>query len=75
VRSALFTLRRGARASWLSYKTKVDSLSVVWLQNHCDSFLWFSLKTGDDGFFRFGLKTDDDGFFRFDIKIGGGFLG
>jgi hypothetical protein len=34
----------------LSLKTKVDSLSVVWPQNHWDSFLWFDLKTGGDGF-------------------------
>jgi hypothetical protein len=30
--------RRGARVSWLSLKTKVDVLSVVWPQNHCDGF-------------------------------------
>jgi hypothetical protein len=29
VRSALCTWRRGAQISWLSLKTKVDSLSVV----------------------------------------------
>jgi hypothetical protein len=33
VRSAPCTWRRGARVSWLSLKTKVDSLSVVELQN------------------------------------------
>jgi hypothetical protein len=38
------TWRRGAQISWLSLKTKVDGLSVVWPQNH-----W-------DGFWRFGLK-------------------
>jgi hypothetical protein len=27
---------RGARVSWLSLKTKVNGLSVVWLQNHWD---------------------------------------
>jgi hypothetical protein len=54
--------RRGARVSWLSLKTKVDGLSVVWPQshwdglsvvwpqNHWDSFLWFALKTSDDSF-------------------------
>jgi hypothetical protein len=26
--------RRGARVSWLSLKTKVDGLSVMWRQNH-----------------------------------------
>jgi hypothetical protein len=34
VRSAPCTWRRGVRVSWLSLKTKVDSLSVVWPQNH-----------------------------------------
>jgi hypothetical protein len=51
------------RVSWLSLKTKVDGLSVVWPQNHWDGFLRIGLKTGGDGFSRFGLKT------------GGGFLG
>jgi hypothetical protein len=58
VRSAPCTWRRGARVSWLSLKTKVDGLSVVWPQNHCDGFSlvwaskliatvceWFGLKT------------------------------
>jgi hypothetical protein len=30
----------------LSLKTKVDGFSVVWPQNHWDSFLCFGLKTG-----------------------------
>jgi hypothetical protein len=38
VRSASCTWRRGARVSWLSLKTKVDGLSVVWPQNHWDGF-------------------------------------
>jgi hypothetical protein len=46
----------------LSLKTKVDSLSVVWPQNHWDSFWWFGLKTCCDGFCRFGLTTSGDGF-------------
>jgi hypothetical protein len=29
----------------LSFKTKVDGLSVVWPQNHWDNFLQFDLKT------------------------------
>jgi hypothetical protein len=40
----------------------VDSLSVVWPQNHWDGFLRFDLKTGGDGFLRFGLKIGGDGF-------------
>jgi hypothetical protein len=60
--SSLCTWRRGARVSWLSLKTKVDSLLVVWPQNHWDGFLWFDLKTGDDGFLWFGLKTGGSGF-------------
>jgi hypothetical protein len=58
VRFAPCTWRRGARVSWLSLKTKVDGLSVVWPQNHWNSFSsvwtskpmstvceWFGLKT------------------------------
>jgi hypothetical protein len=48
--SALCTLRRGACVSWLSIKTKIYGLSVVWPQNYWDSFLRFGLKTGGDGF-------------------------
>jgi hypothetical protein len=43
-------------------KTKVDSLSLAWSQNHWDGFLWFDLKTGGDGFSWFGLKTGGSGF-------------
>jgi hypothetical protein len=79
--------RLGAWVSWLSLKTKVDGLWVVWPQNHSDGFhrfglktggdgfLQFDLKTGADSFFRFGLKIDDDGFSRFGLKTGGQFLG
>jgi hypothetical protein len=58
VQSAPCMWRRGARLSWLSLKTKVDGLSVVWPQNHWDDFSsvwaskptptvceWFDLKT------------------------------
>jgi hypothetical protein len=62
VQSAPCTWRRGAHVSWLSLKTKVDSLSVVWRQNHWDGFLRFGLKTGGDGFLWFDLKTSGDGF-------------
>jgi hypothetical protein len=34
VQYAPCTWRRGAQISWLRLKTKVDSLSVVWPQNH-----------------------------------------
>jgi hypothetical protein len=50
------------RVSWLSLKTKVDGLSVVWPQNHWDGFLQFDLKTGGDGFLQFDLKTGGDSF-------------
>jgi hypothetical protein len=63
VRSAPCTWRRGAWVSWLSLKTKVDGLSVVWPQNNCNGFSsiwaskpmatvceWFGLKTGGDSF-------------------------
>jgi hypothetical protein len=63
------------RVSWLSLKTKVDGLSVIWPQNHWDGFLRFGLKTGGDGILRFDLKTGGDGFLRFGLKTGGsGFL-
>jgi hypothetical protein len=75
VRSAPCTWRREARVSWLSLKTKVDGLLVVWLQNHRDCFLWFGLKPGGDGFLRFDLKPGGDGFSQFGLKIGGGFFG
>jgi hypothetical protein len=56
VHSVPCTWRRGAWVSWLSLKTKVDGLSVVWPQNHWDGFSslsskpvatvsWLSLKT------------------------------
>jgi hypothetical protein len=48
------------RVSWLSLKTKVDSLSMVWPQNHWDSFSRFGLKTGGDDFSYFGLKIKGD---------------
>jgi hypothetical protein len=75
VRSAPGSWRLGAWVSWLSLKTKVDGLGVVWPQNHSDGFRRFRLKTGGDGFWRFGLKTCCDGFSQFDLKIGGRFLG
>jgi hypothetical protein len=37
------TWRRGTWVSWLSLKTKVDGLSVVWPQNHSDCFHRFGL--------------------------------
>jgi hypothetical protein len=43
--------------SWLSLKTKVGILSVVWPQNHWDGFSRFSLKAGGFGFLGLGLKT------------------
>jgi hypothetical protein len=63
VRSTPCTSRRGARVFWLSLKTKVDGLSVVWTQNH-----W-------DGFFRFHLKIDGDGFSLFGLQTSGRFFG
>jgi hypothetical protein len=50
VRSVSCTWRLGARVSWLSLKTKVNGLLVVWPQNHRDGFLRFGLKIGGDGF-------------------------
>jgi hypothetical protein len=56
VRSTPYTWRRVARVSWLSLKTKGYSLSVIWPQNHWDSFLWFGLKTGGDSFLDWASK-------------------
>jgi hypothetical protein len=50
VQSAPDMWRLGAQISWLSLKTKVDSLCVVWPQNYSDGFRRFDLKTGSDGF-------------------------
>jgi hypothetical protein len=41
---------RSRRVSWLSLKTKVNDLPVVWPQNYWDGFFRFGLKTGGDGF-------------------------
>jgi hypothetical protein len=69
--------------SWLSLKTKVNGLLVVWPQNHWDgllvvwhqnywyNFLWFGLKIGGDSFLWLGLKTGGDGFSWFGLKTGG----
>jgi hypothetical protein len=38
VRSAPGTWRLGERISWLSLKTKIDGLLMVWPQNHWDDF-------------------------------------
>jgi hypothetical protein len=83
VRSAPCTWRRGVLVSWLSHKTKIDSLSVVWPQNHWDNFLWFGLKTGGYdflvelqnqggvGFLGLGLKTKQTIIYRLRHKTDG----
>jgi hypothetical protein len=76
VRSAPYMWRRGARVSWLSLKTMVDGLSMIWPQNQRDGFLRFGLKTGGDGFLRFCLKTSGDGILvEHQNQGGGGFPG
>jgi hypothetical protein len=57
VRSAPCTWRREAHVSWLSLKTKVDGLSVVWPQNHEDYFLRFGLKTCSCGLLIWASKS------------------
>jgi hypothetical protein len=59
----------------LSLKTKVDGLSVVWPQNHWDSFFRFGLKISGDGFLQFSLKTGGDSFLvEPQNQCGGAFL-
>jgi hypothetical protein len=41
----------------LSLKTKIGGLSVIWPQNHWDSFSWFSLKIGSSGLMIWALKS------------------
>jgi hypothetical protein len=50
VRSAPGTWRLEAQVSWLSLKTKVDGLLVVWPQNHSNDFHQFGLKTSNEDF-------------------------
>jgi hypothetical protein len=56
VRSAPCLWRWVAWVSWLSLRTKGDSLWVDWHQNHSDGLLRFSLKTGA-WVFRFGPQN------------------
>jgi hypothetical protein len=67
--------------SWLSLKTKVDCLLVVWPQNHWDDLLVVWPQNHWDSFSRFALKTDggffvepqnqgDGGFFWFGPQTG-----
>jgi hypothetical protein len=67
------------QVSWLSLKTKVDGLSVVWPQNHWGGLAskplgWFisGLASKPLGrFSRFALKIGGDGFSWFGLKTGG----
>jgi hypothetical protein len=61
VRSVSCTWSRGTHISWLSLKTKVDGLSVVWPQNHWDSFLVEPQNQGGGGFPSLGLKISSYG--------------
>jgi hypothetical protein len=54
--------RRGTQVSWLSLKTKVHGLSVVWPQNHWDGLSVICPQNHWNGFLRFDLKTSGDGF-------------
>jgi hypothetical protein len=70
VRSAPYTSRRGARVSWLSLKTKVDDLSMVWPQNHWDGLSVVWPQNHKDSFSRFGIKPGGFGFPGLDLKTG-----
>jgi hypothetical protein len=54
----------------LSLETKVDGLSVVWRQNHWDSFLQFGIKTGGDGFLVEPQNQGGGGFSGLALKTG-----
>jgi hypothetical protein len=58
------------RVSWLSLKTKVDGLSMVWPQNHYNGFLWSGLKTGGNGFLVELQNQGGGGFPGLGLKIG-----
>jgi hypothetical protein len=62
--------RRGAQITWLSLKTKVSGLSMVWPQNHWDGLSVVWTQNYWDGFSQFGLKTGGDGFPCLDLKAG-----
>jgi hypothetical protein len=73
--------RRGARVSWLSLKTKVDGLSVVWPQNHWGGFFGLASKpvvmispvwpqNRDDGFLVVPQNQCGGGFPSLGLKIG-----
>jgi hypothetical protein len=66
--------RQGARVSWLSLKTKVDGLSVVWPQNHWEICQWFGLKTTGTVFSGLPSKLMAMVFFGFASKLVVGFL-
>jgi hypothetical protein len=51
------TWRREARVSWLSLKTKVDGLSMVWPQNRWLGFPSLGLKTCSSGLVIWVLKS------------------
>jgi hypothetical protein len=74
--------RREAHVSWLSLKTKVDGLSLVWPQNHWDDLSVVCPQNHWDGlpaawpqnhwvsFSWFGLKTGAFGFPNLGLKTG-----
>jgi hypothetical protein len=56
--------------SWLSLQSKVDGLSVVWPQTHCDGFPRFDLKTDGDGLLVVWPQNHWDGFPGLGLKTG-----
>jgi hypothetical protein len=67
--------RQRVLISWLSLKTRVNGLWVVWPQNHSDDFLQFGPKTGGDRFPGLGLKTGNYGLMIWASKSPRRFLG
>jgi hypothetical protein len=69
VRFVSYTWRRWeAQVSWFSLKTGGDGLSVVWPQNHCDSFLIWASKQRSTVWW-FGHQNYCDGFLVWISKL------
>jgi hypothetical protein len=67
---AVCTVHEETRSVDFLIEPQNQGLSVIWPQNHWDSFSRFGLKTGGDGFSQFGLKIGGGGFPDLGLKTG-----